>query len=110
MKPLFSRQQILDGIIYYGGKFDKEWRIQQHEYEALETRKQRDRNIKRKLDGIMLKSYAHVKEKNQHQNKKKKSKDVFQHLLEHIFIVTEEELQDILKLSKLIGKYDNFVG
>ena len=59
------------------GKFDRKWRIQQREYEALETRKRKDQNIKRKLDGTMLNPYAH-NETNKHQKKKKnkKSKDV----------------------------------
>ena len=55
------------------------------------------RNIKRKLDGILINPYAH-KEKRKNQTKgkkkkkKKKSKDVFQHLIERIFIITEEAL------------------
>ena len=79
------------------GKTDREWRIQQREYEQLENRKEKDRNIKRKLDGIMINPYVHNKTE-KHQNKKKKkkkkkkTKDVFQHMIERIFVITEETL------------------
>ena len=92
--PLFSRQAKIGWDNLLMGKLDREWRIQQREYEGLENRKEKDRNIKRKLDGIMI-PYVHNK-KEKHQNKKKKkkkkSKDVFQHLIERIFVITEEKL------------------
>ena len=93
MKPLSSRQTTIGWDNLLRGKLDKEWRIQQYEYEALENIKQKDRNIKRILEhGIILNPCAHDKEKNKHRKKKKKSKDVFQHLIERIFIITEEDI------------------
>lgn len=97
MTPLFLRQAIIGCDNLLMGKFDREWRIQQREYEALENRKDKDRNIKRKLDGMMIYPYVH-NEKEKHQNRKKKkkqkqkSKDVFQHLIERIFVIMEETL------------------
>ena len=71
--PLYSRQANFGWDNLLIGKFDREWRIQQREYEALENRKEKDRNIERKLDGIMINPYAY-NEKEKHQNKKKKKK------------------------------------
>ena len=71
--PLFSRQTNIGWDNLLMGKFDREWRIQQREYETLEIRKEKDSNIKRKLDGIMLNPYVHNK-KIKHQSTKKKKK------------------------------------
>ena len=42
MRPLFSRQTNIGRNNLSRRKLDKEWRIKQHEYKALETRKQKD--------------------------------------------------------------------
>ena len=61
------------------GKLVKDWRIHQSDYESLETKKQKDRNIKRRLElGIMSNPYASYKENTQNCKKKKKLKDMFQ--------------------------------
>ena len=55
---------------------DIEWRIKQYEYEALKNRKQKDRNIKRRLEhGIILKPYADDKEKTKYRKKEKEIKE-----------------------------------
>ena len=71
--PFFSRQAEIGWDNLLMGKLDREWKIQQREYEELENRKEKNRNIKRKLDGIMINPYIHNK-KEKHQNKKKKKK------------------------------------
>ena len=60
------------------GKLAKDWRTHQSEYEAVENRKQKHRNIKGRLEHrIVSNPYARDKEKTQNQKKKKKSKDAF---------------------------------
>ena len=72
--PLYSRQAKIGWDNMLRGKIDREWRIQQCKYEQLENRKEKDRNIKRKLDRIMINPYVHNKTE-KHQNKKKKKKE-----------------------------------
>ena len=70
-------------------KLAKEWRIYQIEYEATQTRERKDQNVKMRLEhGNISNPYDKDKDKKE----KKKSTDVFQHLIERIFVIAEEEL------------------
>ena len=73
------------------GKIAKEWRQYQREYEKSKTKERNDRNVKLKLKHGNV-SNPYEKDKEKKEKKKQKSKDIFQHLIERIFVIAEEEL------------------
>lgn len=77
------------------GKLAKGWRVCQKEYEKMKTKERKD--IRNKMRGEYRNiSNPYDKENNKKEPKKKKKKqkdkDVFQHLIERIFVIAEEEI------------------